>query len=462
MIHMALLAGLAITAATASAPAAAQETTSAAPTVIRNVNIVTLDSRGTIAGGSVVTEKGRIVRILTNGEAPPARARVVEGEGGYLIAGLIDAHVHYHADALLTRYLRYGVTTVFSLGTREANVPALLAARRRIADGTLVAPRLYATSTNFPEQHAFKSPAEVAPYLDAMRANGFELVKLYNAVPQEIFDAVTREAHKRGMGVFGHMPRTFAPEHTVSHGLDVLAHMEELYFTTFGGARDRAPDPNRASGPNEVLATLAADWTPDYSRMDPILDAMAKNRVAIIPNLVVSATFRALWMDEDKEFSISDTAYLTAEERADVRKHNYSHRDQIEKRMLREELKYPLIRRLTYEAQKKGILLLAGSDSPIPGLYPGRSLLQELRLLVAAGLTNEEALKTATINGGELTRRFDPQACIGAIRVGCEADLVLLKADPLADIRALDQIAGVMTDGAWYLPAKLDELSRRD
>jgi imidazolonepropionase-like amidohydrolase len=81
--------------------------------------------------------------------------------------------------------------------------------------------------------------------------------------------------------------------------------------------------------------------------------------------------------------------------------------------------------------------------------------------LVAAGLTNEEALKAATINGGIATKKFvDPTTCIGAIREGCEADLVLLNKNPLDDIRNTALIAGVMNDGVWYSPAALELLAR--
>jgi imidazolonepropionase-like amidohydrolase len=124
---------------------------------------------------------------------------------------------------------------------------------------------------------------------------------------------------------------------------------------------------------------------------------------------------------------------------------------------LREEIKYPYIRTLTYRAQKKGILLLAGTDSPLPALYPGRSLQQELRLLVSAGLSNAETLRAATINAGIVAKKFvDPSSCIGTITVGCEADLVLLGSNPLDDIRNAADIVGVVADGVYYRPSDLE------
>lgn len=430
-----------------SAPAANAQT--APRTVVSNVNIVTLDDRGIIASGSVVVANGHIERILHTGERAPRNATVIDGAGGYLIPGLIDAHVHFEAENELAAYLRYGVTTVFSLGDPQEYIEPLIAARRHQAEGTLVGAHLYATGMIIANNIQINSVAEVEPYLDLLQRQGFEYVKIYNEIPQDVFDAVIAGAHRRGMGVFGHMPRRFPPEYTLTHGLNVVAHIEEFFFTTFHGPRDRD------------LPGLAPDWTPDYSLIDPTLDLVAQNNVAIIPNLVASYTFQNLWADEGRTLDLPDDAVLDRETSAQWRQYNYSRRDQQRFRQIREQIKYPLLRTMTYRAQRRGILLLAGTDAPLPGLYPGRSLQEELRLLVAAGLTNEEALRAATVNGGIATRRWvDHNACIGVIQPGCEADLVLLRGNPLEDIRQTEAIQWVMADGVRHTPEELAQLSR--
>ena len=362
--------------------------------------------------------------------------------------GMIDAHVHFGAEHELAGFLRYGVTTVFSLGTRERDIPALIEARRRQSSGALVGARLYATGTTVPSMFELKSVADVAPFMSKLQGQGFEFVKTYNEIPQEILDEIVKEARTRGMGVFSHMPRRFPVKYTLTHGINVLAHMEELFFTEFQGPRDSALD------------TLEPDWMPEYAKIGPVLDLFAANDVAIIPNLVASYSFRALWEDEERELSNPDAKYIDPRTMESWRTYNHSRRDRVEKRMQREEIKAPLIRTLTYRAQSKGILLLAGTDVGLPAIYPGRSLHQELFLMVSAGLTKEQALKTATINGGIVAKRFvDSKTCIGSIREGCEADLVLLRANPLENIRNTGSIVGVMNDGKWYLRAELDRLA---
>jgi imidazolonepropionase-like amidohydrolase len=441
MFRIALIAAaFALTAA----PAWAQSRT-----VIGNVNIVTLDERGVIESGAIVIRDGKIERVLDPGQRTPRGAAVIDGQGGYLIPGLIDAPVHFNRENELASYLRYGVTSVLSLGDPEDTIEALIAARRRQAAGELTGAHLYATGRTIANHVRIETVAEVEPYLDWLEANGFEFVKTYNEIPQPVFDAVVDGARRRDMGVFSHMPRSFTPEYSLTHGINVVAHMEEFFFTTFEGPRDRD------------LEAMRPDWMPDYARIDPILDIAAQNDVAIIPNLVASDVFRSLWVDESRALDIPDLENIHPEDAALWRQYNYARRPQQALRQRREQIKYPLIRTMTYRAQQRGVLLLAGTDAPLPGIFPGRSLHQELRLLVAAGLSNEEALRAATINGGTAVRRWvDADTCIGAISPGCEADLVLLSANPLDDVRNAQAIVRIFADGRAYTPEELEALAR--
>jgi predicted amidohydrolase YtcJ len=102
-----------------------------------------------------------------------------------------------------------------------------------------------------------------------------------------------------------------------------------------------------------------------------------------------------------------------------------------------------------------GVLLLAGTDVGIPALIPGISLHEELELLVEAGLTPLQALRTATINPARVLGHADS---LGSVDVGKLADLVLLDGDPLADIRNTQRIRAVVADGRLYRRADLDRL----
>ena len=330
-----------------------------APAVIRNVNVVTLDDRGILKGYSVEVADGTIRRILAPGQPVSAKAKVIDGHGQYLIPGLIDSHTHFEAERELTNFLGYGVTTVFSLGNSDEELPGLFQAQRDQAAGRFVGAHLYATGPIIPIHRDLKSPAEVKPFFDYLQQHGLRFAKVYNEIRQPIFDAVVKEAHARNLGVFGHIPRQFPVDYTLSHGLDVVAHMEEFFFALFN---DEVTD--------SALPTLSPEWTPDYKLGDHALDVAAANHVAIIPNLVASYNFRALWADEDALMTLPDAKHMDSDVIPAWRKYNYSHRNLPEKRELREEIKYPFIRWMTYRAQQKGIELLAGTRFPASSLVP--------------------------------------------------------------------------------------------
>ncbi len=108
--------------------------------------------------------------------------------------------------------------------------------------------------------------------------------------------------------------------------------------------------------------------------------------------------------------------------------------------------------RLLHQA---GVVLLAATDVGIPMLVPGLSLHEELALLVDAGLTPLEALRTATVNPATILGRAHS---LGTIEAGKLADLVLLDANPLADIVHTRRIRAVVADGRLYRRADIDRL----
>jgi imidazolonepropionase-like amidohydrolase len=110
-----------------------------------------------------------------------------------------------------------------------------------------------------------------------------------------------------------------------------------------------------------------------------------------------------------------------------------------------------LIQKLTGGLRQAGVRMMAGTDAPIPGVVPGFSLHDELKLLVAAGLTPYEALRTATANPSKFLKRD----AFGLVTVGARADLLLLDADPLSDVSNAARRVGVMLRGRWLAESEL-------
>lgn len=415
--------------------------------LIRNVNILTMDDPGFVENHAVVVEGGRIASLVPDAAvAPDFDGTVVDARGGFLTPGLIDAHVHHREHVEYANYVAHGVTTVLGLGQGDS-LDAMLNVKAAIDGGTLLGPDVYTTGGAIANHVWIDDPGEARDYVRRLAADGRPFVKIYNEIPQDVFDAVAGEAAAQGIAVFGHIPRNFPAAYSIANGLDVVAHAEEFYFTYFDGPRD------------SELDAFDGSQIPDAGESAAILDLMVEHDVALIPNLVFTFDQMRFWRDERTVLADPETAYLHPALRADWMRRNATQRDNVLKRMLRERVKYNLIHEFTRRARDAGVLLVTGTDAPLPGLFPGKSLHAEMRELVKSGLTYEEALAAATRNGGELVAKYvDADARVGRIAPGYEADLVLVSDDPRADIRHMSAIAGVVVDGRWLSDTELERI----
>lgn len=445
--NYALLSGALIAIFLTTAPFGLADSHVAADTVIRNVHVITMSGAGTLHNVAVVVEGGVVKAILPDTEADRYEdVTVIDGDGGYLTPGLIDAHMHHREQVEYGNYIAHGVTTVLGLGQGDS-LAGMLAVKEAIDDDVVVGPHIYTTGATIANHVHFEDPEAARAFVRDLKTQGLPYVKVYNEISQAIFDAVVDEAAHQGMSVFGHIPRNFSTEYSLANGLDVVAHAEEFYFAYFGGPRD------------QELDSFDGSQAPDLGAAKRILDLMIEHGVALIPNLIFTFDQMRLYEDEDAVLADPESAYLHPDLRAAWLEYHSAERPDTRKRMLRERIKYNLIHEFTRRARDAGVLIVAGTDTPLPGLYPGLALHREMRELVKAGLTYEEALAAATRSGGELVGRYvDTEARIGVIAPGYEADLVLLADNPLEDIRNTTRIQGVMTDGVWLDRDELDRM----
>ena len=441
MLMKAALWALSLTAVVA--PAATAET------VIGNVRLVTMSDAGLLDGKALVIEDGVITEIIPVNEAASRRgADYIDGGGGYLTPGLIDAHMHHYEAVPQINYVANGVTTVIGLGQRRS-APEFLKLRAAALAKEVVAPRIYTAHMTIASHIEIEDPEEARAYVRGLKSDGYDLVKIYNDISRPVFDAVVAEADKNGLSVFGHLPRNFPVEYSLSRGLDVVAHAEEFYFAYFGGPSD------------EDLAGFDGSNIPDLDKARKVIDLMAKHDVALIPNIVFSFVTMRFWDDEDAAMADPEMAYWPQEALDAWRTTNGARRDQIDKRMLRDRVKYSLIHEFTRRAHDAGVLIVTGTDAPERGVMSGVSVHSEMRELVKAGLSFEDSLAAATRNGGELISRYvDKDARLGVIAPGYEADLVLVSDNPLDDVRNMRRIEGVMLDGRWLDRTALDSMRK--
>jgi imidazolonepropionase-like amidohydrolase len=401
-------------------------------TAITNVTIVD------VAGGAprVANVEIRDGRIAAIGEPVPKGARVIDGRGKYLIPGLVDMHVHlsWTTSSALPLLLASGVTTVRDMGGRLHEIDDY---RARINAGTLAGPRIFRAGPTLngqsfnPLQLAHGSPDEARGIVRALKHVGVDHIKVHRRTTREAFLAILDEAKKQGLTVTGHIPMAVPPEEAVALGQNPIEHTETLFEGTFSAGMQSNAD---------FLAAIQR-W-----KGDALFAAFVKHGTFFDPQLIAYKTAMSGY-DDDPNIRRYVAASLLKEARERFKPPTGADLE-VRKGLLKE------FQRIVGEAHRAGVAIVAGSDLA-SGRVPGFTLHEELALLVDAGLTPLEALRAATLTSA---RALKKDADLGTIERGKLADLILLDANPLADIRNTRRIAAVIAGGTVHDRAKLDAL----
>ncbi|WP_147915857.1 amidohydrolase family protein [Ruania zhangjianzhongii] len=398
----------------------------------------------------------------------PAGVQVHDVHGKHLIPGLTDMHVHSESETedprhFASLYIANGVTAVREMWGR----PVLHQIRQKIESGELLGPRMTIASQLLDGAPALWSDVPDAPVVtitspeQARRAvaeaieAGADFIKVYSRLAPDAYWAILAEARRRDIVVAGHRSDNVPFGEQIESGQRSFEHM-------FGGLWPAAsPQIERLEAAMARIETSPEfhlgswmkrvseiEWEAvaayDPARAAGVFERLVAAEVAYTPTLAVHAV-----VDRPDLITLGDPRmeYLvphTPESWDFLRTHIYCNggRSVQEAARGRELLQW---RRATVGAMEQaGVRLLAGTDSVAPGLIPGFSLHTELAELVAAGLSPLRALQCATL---EPARYLGRDHWAGTVQAGRVADLLILDADPLADIRNTQRIHTVMVDG---------------
>lgn len=421
-----------------------------------DVTVLTMESPQPLGHQTVLVDGNAIAKIGANLEVP-ANADKIDCRGKFLIPGLHDMHVHLdNTKGMLALFVSAGVTTVRNM----AGSPRTVAFREKIKKGELLGPSI-TTAGPFVdgERPRWEASASVATPADAEKvienhvAAGYDFVKIYNGLTIPAYDAVAASAKAHGLRIVGHVPFKVPLAHALETEQSSIEHL-----SGYAEAVERASSPVRhLRGSTSIIKR----WM--YADPDKIAAVVAdtvKHRVYNTPTLVTAAAYGELYRGKLPEGANGDLDEVSPDWRARWDpKHSPKHYDSAivramtiahDKSLATESL-------IVKQLATAGAPLMTGTDTPNPYVVPGPSLHQELALLVAAGLSPYDALRAATIVPAQFLN--DPKD--GRIAAGAHADLVLLDADPLADIHAVDKIDGVMVHGRWLGSKDLKELRDR-
>jgi imidazolonepropionase-like amidohydrolase len=414
----------------------------------------------------VVIEGARItsVSIGTAAAVNPAKnARVIDASGHFLIPGLWDMHVHTAfgdwfpggRDIILPLFIANGVTGVRDMG---GDVPVLLAWRKQIAAADIVGPRMMISGPmldaplptgrlRFPSSVEVTTPANAAAAVDSLKAQGVDFIKVQSVISHDAYLAAAAEAHKIGIPIVGHVPDKVRIGEVIAAGQKSIEHL-------MGSFEGCSSEEERFIGGQGNLKLLLT--TVDQKKCDALIAKLAQTRTWECPTLAWQrgGTFldqRDLKHDPLDKFVPAYWRDVTWKRFFDEMMPDLR-RDPLELR--REYFARNL--QMVDAQHRAGVPFLAGTDTA-PAIYvlPGFSLHDELANFVEAGFSPMEALQTATSNPAKF---FDMDSTSGSIEPGKIADVVLLNANPLADIHNTRKIEAVIANGRFYDRAALDLL----
>lgn len=421
-------------------------------TAFVDVTVEPMETPAPLLHQVVLVEGASIVKVAPMGEVQlPLEAERVDGRGKFLIPGLHDMHVHLdNTKGMLALFVASGVTTVRNM----AGGMRTIALRDKIAKGELLGPTIYTTGPFVDgERPRWEASASVVTAADAEKVIarhvevGFDFVKIYNGLTVAAYDAVAEQARAHNLRIVGHVPFAVPLAHAVDQGQASIEHL-----SGYAEAVESATSPVRHL---RGSAPIIKRWMyADPAKIKSVAENVASHHIYNTPTLVTAAAYADLYRGVLPEAANTDLDDVSPDWRARWDpKRSPKHYDRTIQKAMESAHDKALATEgeIVKELAADGDPIMAGTDTPNPYVVPGPSLHQELGLLVNAGLSPYEALRAATLTPAEFLN--DPHD--GRITAGAHADLVLLDADPLVDIHAVDKIAGVMVRGRWLAPKDL-------
>lgn len=426
---------------------------------------------------TIVIRSDRIAALGRTGRVQtPTDAYVVDASGTFVIPGLWDMHAHLgqlqaEKEVDMRLLVANGVTGIREPSADCMTTPDCLTRRRtwrrQIEAGEIVGPRLLALGgwaasgprglpQGVPEFFGTANAEQARQLVRHFKDRKVDFVKVYGNIPRDAFFAYADEARKLRMVLMGHEPMMVSAIDASNAGMKSFEHARVFLFNCFAGAAEFRLVIEKLgwNGPNTTWRRRMVDEY-DPGICQTLFRTFVRNKTAYVPTHLTrrmdafagDSTYRqdprskyipaAAW----KAWNADADGMARGDGTPEGRK---SYMDFYLKGLA-----------ITGEAYRAGVNVMLGTDSGDSYVFPGFAVHDELQELVAAGLTPAQALKAATWNGAEFLGRTSQS---GSIEKGKLADLVVLDANPLIDIRNSRAIRAVVLNGQYLDRNALDAL----
>jgi imidazolonepropionase-like amidohydrolase len=421
-------------------------------TVIDGTGVQPQPDRTIVITGQQISALGK-----TGSVAIPDGAQVIDANGKFLIPGLWDMHVHISGshvekEQFLSMCLANGVTGVRDMGGNL--LETFHQWRQEMQEGTRIGPHIVAAGlmVEGPEPSwplisiPVRTPDEGRQAVRSLIEQGAEFVKVYSRIPRDAYFALADECKKQQIPFAGHVTIFVTPAEASDAGQKSIEHLNGLLL-----ACSTHEDEIKRRGPNQLIGEIVDTYS--AQKAAALFAHFVKNQTWQVPTLAVRRA--GAFIDDLASTPDARLKYILPSNRERWKPENdfrYKNRTAAQiadrKRLYQKELE------VVGAMRRAGVPIMAGTDVGNPYVFPGFSLHDELALLVEAGLTPMEALQAATRNPAKFLERTD----LGTVETGKIADLVLLDANPMEEIRNTRRIAAVVVGGRLLSKASLDAM----
>tara|TARA_Y100001960_G_C14781793_1_gene887404 strand:+ start:4706 stop:6118 length:1413 start_codon:yes stop_codon:yes gene_type:complete len=446
---------------------------------IENINVIDSE-KGLQENMTIIVSEDKIIRVEKSSEIQLSnKNKIIDGKNKFIIPGLWDSHVHFAfeenlASSMFNLFIAYGVTSVRDTGgefdfvnhwknisNNNPNIYPRVKIAGPLIDGKY---NVYDGNSVFFPPLSIKTTtvSETEKRVKELIDNGVDFLKAYEMLTPEQFKKIIEIAKEHGLKVTGHIPLSMDAISVSNIGINSIEHLRNLEMSSTANTEELLNIRRIAlENKDKILGStlrrnlhksqrISSINKIDSVQLKKVFEILAKNETWQIPTLILYKGW-AYKLYEDSEWKNTfDYLPLEIKEKWNYQIASAPKTDNTDRKIFSNWGKS-----MTGLMNKSGIKFMAGTDTPIGFQTPGYSLHKELEMLVESGLTNSEALESATSNP---SKYFNMDDKLGYIKEGQIADLVILNDNPLKNISNTRKIHAVIKNGNYINKKSIDSL----